>query len=90
MHADKAYDIAELRRWGADRGIGVRIARRSIERSDRLGRHRWVVERSFSWLTGYHRLNLRYDRKAEHSLGFLTLAPTLACFKMLAKARTAT
>lgn len=69
LHADTAYDIAELRHWVADRGIGVRIARKGIEPSDRLGRHRWVVERTFSWLTGYHRLNLRYDRKAEHVLG---------------------
>lgn len=90
LHADKAYDIVELRRWVADRGIGVRIARKGVERSDRLGRHQWVVERTFSWLTGYHRLNLRYDRKAEHFLGFLTLAAAFTCFKKLAKARLAT
>ncbi len=90
LHADKAYDITDLRHWVADRGIGVRIARKGVERSDRLGRHRWVVERTFSWLTGYHRLNLRYDRKAEHLLGFLTLAAALTCFKKLTKARSAT
>ena len=27
-----------------------RIARRGIEDGKRLGRHRWVVERSFGWL----------------------------------------
>ncbi|MFE6922025.1 hypothetical protein ACFVAV_13330 [Nocardia sp. NPDC057663] len=48
------------------------------------------MERSFSWLTGYHRLNLRYDGKAEHFLGFLTLAAALTCFKKLTKARSAT
>ena len=56
LHADKAYDAAELREWVRDRGIGVRIARKGIEPSDRLGRHRWVIERTISWLTGYHRL----------------------------------
>jgi len=50
IHADKAYDSrvnwAYLRR----RGIRPRIARRGIESSTRLGRHRWRVERSLSWL----------------------------------------
>ncbi|UAK30498.1 Scr1 family TA system antitoxin-like transcriptional regulator [Nocardia asteroides] len=63
LHADKAYDTAELRQWVRDRGIAVRIARKGIESSQRLGRHRWVIERTISWLTGYHRLNIRYDRR---------------------------
>ncbi|MEU0506002.1 IS5 family transposase [Nocardia sp. NPDC005998] len=86
LHADKAYDTAEPRRWVRHRGIGVRIARKGIEPSDRLGRHRWVIERTISWLTGYHRLNIRYDRKATHFLAFLTLAATLTDYKKLAKA----
>lgn len=88
LHADKAYDAAGLRRWVRDRGIGVRIACKGIESSERLGRHRWVIERTISWLTGYHRLNIRYDRKAAHFLGFLTLAATLTCYKKLAKSAT--
>lgn len=89
LHADKAYDTAELRQWVRDRDIGVRIARKGIEPSDRLGRHRWVIERTISWLTGYHRLNIRYDRKATHFLAFLTLAATLTGYKKLAKAKSA-
>ncbi|MEG8184652.1 IS5 family transposase [Nocardia terpenica] len=87
LHADKAYDTAELRRWVRHRGIGACIARKGIEGSDRLGRHRWVIERTISWLTGYHRLNIRYDRKATHFLAFLTLASTLTAYKKLAKAK---
>ncbi|MEV6259058.1 transposase, partial [Nocardia sp. NPDC051911] len=78
----------ELRRWVRNRGIGVRIARNGIESSQRLGRHRWVIERTISWLAGYHRLNLRYDRKATHFLAFLTLAAALTCYKKLAKSAT--
>lgn len=52
LHADKAYDIPELRKWLRGKRIGVRIARRGIEASERLGRRRWVVERTMSWLTG--------------------------------------
>ena len=88
LHADKAYDSVELREWVRDRGIGVRIARKGIESSERLGRHRWVIERTISRLTGYHRLNIRYDRKATHFLGFLTLAAALTCYKKLAKSAT--
>lgn len=46
LHADKAYNATELRQWVRDRGIGVRIARKGIESTERLGRHRWVVERT--------------------------------------------
>jgi transposase len=88
LHADKAYDTAELRQWVRDRGIAVRIARKGIESSQRLGRHRWVIERTISWLTGYHRLNIRYERKATHFLAFLTLAAALTCFKKLTKYAT--
>ncbi|WP_198037200.1 IS5 family transposase [Nocardia sp. BMG51109] len=87
LHADKACDRPELRLWVHRRGMAVRIARKGIESTERLGRHRWVIERSVSWLTGYHRLNIRYDRKGIHYLGFLTLAAALTCFKKLAKAR---
>ncbi|BEK85792.1 transposase [Nocardia seriolae] len=46
LHADKAYDIAELRRGVRDRDIAVRIACEGVESSDRLGRYRWVIERT--------------------------------------------
>src|SRR5215217_8163975 len=48
LHADKAYDASALRRALRARGIMPRIARR-VESSERLGRHRWVVERTLSW-----------------------------------------
>ena len=38
------------------RRIRVRIARTSIDSSERLGRHRWVVERTVAWLNRYQRL----------------------------------
>jgi transposase len=81
LHADKAYDQAELRDWVHNRGIGVRIARKVIESSKKLGKHRWVIERSIAWLFGYHRLTIRYDRYAHHFCAFLTLAATLTCYK---------
>jgi transposase len=44
VHADTAYDLPRCRRALRQRGIKVRIARKGVESSARLGRHRWVVE----------------------------------------------
>jgi transposase len=57
--------------------------RRGIESSARLGRHRYVVERSLAWLVGYRRLQVRYERRADILLGFLHLACALVCLKSL-------
>lgn len=83
LHADKGYDYEHLRAWLHARGITPRIARRGVETSTRLGRHRRIIERSFAWLTGYRRLTLRYERSARLFCAFLTLAATLTCYKKL-------
>jgi Transposase DDE domain len=46
LHADKGYDFPCCRQALRKRGVTARIARRGIESSERLGRHRWVVERT--------------------------------------------
>jgi transposase len=81
LHADKAYDVPHLRQWLWGKHIGVRIARKGIESSERLGRRRWVIERTMSWLTGYRRLNPRYERHPRNYLAFLGLAAALCCYK---------
>jgi IS5 family transposase len=40
LHADKGYDYEHLRAWLRARRITPRIARRGIESSEKLGRHR--------------------------------------------------
>jgi IS5 family transposase len=89
LHLDKGYDYPRCRRALRRRGITPRIARRGVERiarrgvesSRRLGRHRYVVERSLAWLVGYRRLQVRYERRADVLLGFLHLACALICLK---------
>lgn len=85
IRADKAYYSAEHLRWLRSRNLVARIARPGIESGERLGRHRWKIERSISWLFGYRRLTVRYERKGSHFLAFLGLAATLICYKKLAK-----
>jgi len=55
LHADKGYNYDQCRWAARRRGITPRIARRGIESSERLGRHRWVVERT---LARFRRLDL--------------------------------
>lgn len=78
LHADKGYDNPRVRRYLRRRGIAARIARIGRDSSQRLGGHRWVVERTIGWLLSYKRLALRYDRTA-----LTRLAVTLICARRL-------
>lgn len=68
-----AYDFRHCRETLRRRGIKGRIARRGKEASERLGRHRWVVERTLAWLARYRRLAIRYERLADMHEAFLHL-----------------
>jgi transposase len=83
LHADKAYDSRRCRQALSRRGIKVRIARKGIERSDRLGRHRWVVERTLAWLGQFRRLTIRYERRQDIHEAFVSLGCALICFKAM-------
>ena len=85
LHADKAYDISRCRQALTRRHIRVRIARKGIDSSQRLGRHRWVVERTLAWLNRFRRLTVRYERRADIHHAFLTLGCCLICFATLQK-----
>jgi IS5 family transposase len=83
VHADKAYDAAKKRQALPKRGITPRIARRGIESSERLGRSRWVVERTHSWLNRYRQLKIRSERRADIHLAFLSIGCALICWKFI-------
>jgi transposase len=83
VHADKGYDSRSNRAYLRRRGITSRIARRQIESSARLGRHRWKVERSLSWLSCFRRLQVRWDRDAGRWFAFVLVACAVVCFNRL-------
>jgi transposase len=87
LHLDKGYDYPRCRRALRRRGITPRIARRGIESSGGLGRHRYVVERSLAWLVGYRRLQVRYERRADMLTAFLQLACALICLNALQQSK---
>jgi IS5 family transposase len=80
LHADKGYDFRRCREALRKRGIKNRIARRGVDSGGRLGRHRWVVERTLSWLNRYRRLKVRYERRADVHQAFLGLGCALICW----------
>ena len=83
LHADKAYDSRANRALLRRRHISPRIARRGIESGERLGRYRWVVERTFAWLHRNRRLLIRYERRADTHQAFLHLGCALICWQLL-------
>jgi transposase len=85
LHGDKGYDYRSCREGLRRRNIVPRIARKGIESSTRLGRHRYVIERCLEWVTRFRRLARRYDRKASHYAGFLRLACAVICYRRAVK-----
>ncbi|WP_211235905.1 transposase, partial [Roseomonas gilardii] len=74
LHADKACDARSRRQECRLRGGIPRIARKGIESSERLGRHRWALERTHAWFNRFRRLIVRYKRRSDIHLAFTTLA----------------
>ena len=83
LHADKGYSSRANRRALRARGITPRIARPGVESGRKLGRYRWVVERTLAWLGRYRRLVIRWERRADIHLAFLDLGCALICFNTL-------
>lgn len=83
VHADKAYDSRANRDHLRKRRIMPRIARRGIESRDRLGRHRWVVERTLAWLNRFRRLKVRYERRDDIHQAFLTIGCALLTWRVV-------
>lgn len=83
FHADKASDSGRCRQGLRRRRIAPRIARQGIESRERLGRYRWVAERTLAWIAQYRRLEVRYERLPEIHAAFLCLAGSLICLNFL-------
>lgn len=83
LYADRGYDSDSTRwilRW---LGIEPRIGKRNTPHGSGLGKVRWVVERTISWLEGLRRMRVRYDRLGVIRDAFTTLAASVICFNIL-------
>jgi transposase len=82
-YADRGYDREATRallRW---LGIEPHIAKRRTPHGSGLGKVRWVVERTISWLKGLRRMRVRYDRLGVMIDAGTTLAASVICFRIL-------
>ncbi len=61
-----------------DHELGCGIASR-----ERLGKWRWVVERTLGRLHRFRRLRIRYERLADTHQAFLSLACILICWRYI-------
>jgi transposase len=83
VFADRAYDSRNHRMQLKRRGIGSLIARRGFGHGSGLGRFRWVVERTHSWLHQNRRLRIRFERLATTHEAFLAFGCALICWNFL-------
>ncbi|MEC7050769.1 IS5 family transposase [Streptomyces violaceochromogenes] len=77
LFADRGYDHDKYRRLLRERGIRPAIAERGQPHGTGLGTFRWVVERTISWLHGFRRLRIRWERRDDIHEAFLGLAVCL-------------
>lgn len=86
LYADAGYDSNAARgilRW---LGIEPHIRRRNSEHGSHLGRVRWVVERTISWIKGLRRMRVRYDRSETSIDAWTSLAAAVVCMNILTDA----
>ena len=82
MIADRGYDSDPLRQRLARRGIELIVPYRSRSRNRRYHdgrklrryRRRWIVERTFAWITSFRRLVVRYERNLRMYQAFVHMA----------------
>jgi transposase len=83
LYADAGYDCEPTRsilRW---LGIEPHIRRHNSEHGSHLGRVRWVVERTISWIKGLRRMRVRYDRSGTSIDAWTTIAAVVVCLHIL-------
>ncbi|WP_257804637.1 IS5 family transposase [Burkholderia glumae] len=86
VYADRGYDSTRHRRALRERGIKPVIAKRRTEHGSGLGKYRWVVERTHSWLHNFRRLRTRFERRAYIHEAFLKLGCSLICWNIFRRA----
>ena len=83
VQGDRAYGSRAHHRWLQRLGITDRLARKGWPHGSGLGKTRWVVERTLSWLHQFRRLRIRYERRSDIHQAFLTLGCAIICHRAL-------
>jgi transposase len=88
FQGDGAYGIRAVIAAVVQRRVRSLLApygRSRTEHGSGLGKTRYVVERSLSWMSNFRRLKLCYERFGEHFQAFHDLAASLICANRISK-----
>ena len=66
-----------------NRQVAGNVARYGIESRERLGKWRWVVERSLGCMYRFRRLRIRSERRADIHQAFLSLGCIPICWRYI-------
>lgn len=83
VQGDCGYDSDPHRRKLRERSIVPLIRRRGTTHGSGLGRHRWVVERTLSWLHQFRRLRVRFEKRDDIHQALLILGCIMICWSAL-------
>ena len=80
---DRGYDAEGIRQGLRARHIVPLLAKRNTEHGSGVGRYRWVVERTFAWITQCRRLGKDYETLPESSEAMIYIAMTRLTLRRL-------
>ena len=83
MMGDRAYWSHRYHRELRRRKIKPQIAPPKSPHGSGLGKERWVVERTISWLHQKRKLPIRYERRDDIHEALLQIGCALICFSLL-------
>jgi transposase len=82
LQGDRGYDDEDDRRELRRRHIEPILPKRRSSHGSGLGKLRWYIERTISWLRQYGRVRVRTERDPTNFLGWLHLAMILICHRI--------
>ena len=80
---DRAYWSRPYHRELRKRKIAPQIAAPKSPHGSGLGKERWVIERTISWLHQKRKLRIRYERRDDIHEALLQIGCALICFSLL-------
>jgi transposase len=83
VQGDRGSDHDKYRQPLHAIGIATQIAGRGEPHGSRLGKTRWVVERTISWLHNFRRLRIRFERPAFIRDAFMKISCCIICWQKL-------
>jgi len=83
VQGDLAYDSEPHRQGLRDMGVEPILPEKQIDDQEGLGKTRWPVERTLSWIHQNRRLRICYERLPDIHQAFLTLACIKICASFL-------